>query len=397
MPYFVLLLDALFCYVITLQYYSTLIRPVPTDRSALRHAMQPSSDPRIPVTLLTGFLGSGKTTVLNHLVRQPELADALVIINEFGEMALDHLLVAHSTENIALEMSSGCLCCTIRGDLVQTLRDIPWRFSRNGQRQFRRVIIETTGLADPVPIIQTLTTHPQIAPRYQLDGIVVTLDLAAGGTTLDRHPEAIRQAAIADCLLLTKRDLVDAETHQTLLRRLQTINPAAPRYEVRQGVVSADTVTDLGVFSAEHKSPDVLRWLHAEAYPDPEVDHAHDHAPHHHDVNRHDDHIRAFCFTVDQPIPAESLSAWLDMLLSFSGANVLRIKGLLNIQGRTAPTVIQCVQHIVHPPVMLPSWPDEDRRSRLVFITRDIDRETIEASFRDFLDRPASPSSHGSP
>ena len=146
----------------------------------------------IPVTLLTGFLGSGKTTVLNHLVRQPELADALVIINEFGEMALDHLLVAHSTENLVMEMSSGCLCCTIRGDLVKTLRDITWRFSRGGQRQFRRVLIETTGLADPAPIIHTLMTHPQIAPKYRLDGIVTTVDMprACTRSTGTRRPSS---------------------------------------------------------------------------------------------------------------------------------------------------------------------------------------------------------------
>ncbi len=161
----------------------------------------------IPVTLLTGFLGSGKTTVLNHLVHQPELKDALVIINEFGEMALDHLLVAHSIENLALEMSSGCLCCTIRSDLAKTLRDITWRFARNGQRQFRRVLIETTGLADPAPILHTLMTDPAIVRSYRLDGIVATIDMASGADTLDQHAEAIKQAALADALLLTQSDL----------------------------------------------------------------------------------------------------------------------------------------------------------------------------------------------
>lgn len=341
----------------------------------------------IPVTLLTGFLGSGKTTVLNHLVRQPELADALVIINEFGEMALDHLLVAHSAENLVMEMSSGCLCCTIRGDLVKTLRDISWRFSRNGQRQFRRVLIETTGLADPAPIIHTLMTHPQIAPKYRLDGIVATVDLAAGMHTLDRHPEAVKQAAVADALLLTKADLATDGQRTALLRRLEGINPAAARWEVRNGEIAAQQVLDLGLFSPDDKTPDVARWLREETYAPPHG-HAHEHHGHdhghvhdHHDVNRHDDHIRAFCFHVEEPIPDEVLTAWLELLMSFVGSNILRVKGILNVEGNEYPIVVHGVQHIFHPPVPLPTWPSEDRRSRLVFITRDVDREVVERTF----------------
>lgn len=361
----------------------------------------------IPVTLLTGFLGSGKTTVLNHLVRKPELADALVIINEFGEMALDHLLVAHSTENLVMEMSSGCLCCTIRGDLVKTLRDITWRFSRGGQRQFRRVLIETTGLADPAPIIHTLMTHPQIAPKYRLDGIVTTVDMATGMHTLDRHPEAVKQAAVADALLLTKADLVSDEQRNTLLRRLVGINPAAPRWEVQGGDIAPQKVLNLGLFSADGKTPDVARWLREDAYA-PAHEHAHDHHVHdhghhghahveheshshhehghshahaHHDVNRHDDHIRAFCFHVDEPIPDEVLTNWLELLMSFVGSNILRVKGILNVDGEEQPIVVHGVQHIFHPPVPLPAWPSEDRRSRMVFITQDVDREVVERTF----------------
>ena len=216
----------------------------------------------IPVTLLTGFLGSGKTTVLNHLVCQPELADALVIINEFGEVALDHLLVAHSTENLAMEMSSGCLCCTIRGDLVKTLRDITWRFSRNGRRQFQRVLIETTGLADPAPIIHTLMNHPQIASKYRLDGIVATMDVATGMHVLDQHQEALKQAAVADVLLLTKADLAGEEQRVALLRRLEGINPAAPRWDVENGVIDRE---DNPLKHAPHPAHVLLaaEWPHA--------------------------------------------------------------------------------------------------------------------------------------
>lgn len=329
----------------------------------------------IPVTLLTGFLGSGKTTVLNHLVRQPELADALVIINEFGEMPLDHMLVAHSTENPVMEMSSGCLCCTIRSDLAQTLRDITWRFSRNGRRQFRRVLIETTGLADPAPIIHTLMTHPQVAKHYRLDGIVATVDLATGNATLDRHPEAVRQAAIADCLLLTKADMVDNDQRQTLLQRLDAINPAAPRHIIKRGEITASKVLDLGLFSTDGKTPDVKQWLHEAAYRE---DAQQDAAAHHHGTTHHDDHIQAFCFTVDEPVSEGSLDAWLELLLNLVGTNILRIKGILNIQGKDQPVVIHGVQHILYPPTMLPAWPDTDRRSRLVFITRDVSRHEIE-------------------
>jgi G3E family GTPase len=362
----------------------------------------------IPVTLLTGFLGSGKTTVLNRLVRQPEMADALVIINEFGETALDHMLVAHSTENLVMEMDSGCVCCSIRGDLVKTLRDITWRFSRDGRRQFRRVLIETTGLADPAPIIHTLMTHPNITSRYRLDGIVTAVDMAAGMHTLDRHREAVKQAVMADVLLLTKSDLVTDEQGDMLLRRLDDLNPAAPRRRVRDGEIEASNILDLGLFTATGKTADVARWLKEEAYAGtafvpvalpqarvrqsllakPQTTHPGMARPR--DVNRHDDHIRAFCFAIDDPIPAETLAAWLDILMSFVGSDILRVKGILNVEGHTLPVVIHGVQHVFHPPVTLPAWPSEDRRSRLVFITHDVGKDVIENTFHAFRQAPSN-------
>ncbi|KMZ13420.1 putative metal chaperone, involved in Zn homeostasis, GTPase [Candidatus Burkholderia humilis] len=355
---------------------------------------------RIPVTLLTGFLDSGKTTILNHLVQQPELADVLVIINEFGTIPLDHQLVAHSTDNVVMEMSSGCLCCTIRGDLITTLRDIHWRFSREGQRQFDRVLIETTGLADPAPIIHTLMTQAEVATRYRLDGIVTALDLATGSETLDLHAEAVRQVAMADVLLLTKGDLIKPRQRSALDHRLDSsINPAAPRLDVPNGVVAPDSLLNLGFFSTDGKTPDVKRWLREEAYADhqhatgAEHDDGHHHGEHHpshhhgrdtHDVNRHDDHIRAFCFSLKEPIPEVVLAAWLETLLRFAGSNILRVKGILNVEGHDRPYVIQGVQHIFHPPISLPAWPDDDHRSRVVFITRDVDRQAIEETFDAF-------------
>ena len=365
-----------------------------TPRDTLKSTSPATS--LIPVTLLTGFLGSGKTTVLNHLVTQSELADALVIINEFGEMALDHMMVAHSTENLVMEMSSGCVCCNIRGDLVKALEDITQLYSHNCQSKFRRVLIETTGLADPAPIIHTLMSHPRVARRYRLDGIVATLDLATGMHTLDQHSEAIKQAAMADALLLTKSDLATHDQRETLLNRLESINPSASRWEVHNGEIEVHKVLNLGLFSAERKTPDVARWLSEEAY---EAEHAHTHAHdhhdydhsdhsghshHHHDVNRHDDHIRAFCYTIEQAITRQTLADWLDLLTSFAGNQILRVKGILNVEGNAKPVVVHGVQHIFHPPASLPSWSSEDRRSRLVFITYGVSKDLIEKTFNAF-------------
>ena len=397
------------------------------------------TESRIPVTLLTGFLGSGKTTVLNHLVRQPAFARTLVIINEFGEVGLDHLLVSRVADDTVVEMSSGCLCCTVRGDLIAILKDATWRFARGGERQFDRVVIETTGLADPAPIIHTLMTVGLLARRYRLDGIVTTLDMTCGERTLDDQWEAMKQAAFADRLLLTKPDLAEAATISTLERRLLAINPAAQRIQVYNGVVAPAVVLGLGLFNPAEKIPDVARWLNAEAYPgargqgplpsaarqnrgdDAGHDHAHrhghdhghddshdpDHGPdlghgdadpvgdgdpahadhaHDHDPNRHDERIRAFCLVIDAPLDDSMLDDWLDLLLSMSGPNMLRIKGILNLRGRVAPVVIHGVQHIFYPPVELPAWPDDDRRSKIVFITRDIARQTIEKTLRAFIE-----------
>lgn len=398
-----------------------------------------SAGDQIPVTLLTGFLGSGKTTTLNHLMRQPAFADVMVIINEFGEVALDHLLIGERTENLVMEMSSGCLCCNIRGDLVKTLSDLSWRFSRNGERQFNRVVIETTGVADPAPIVQSLMADPAVASKYRLDGLVATVDLATGMGTLNEFTEATRQVAMADTLLLTKRDLVTDEQRDLLLRRIEEINPAAERVEVQDGQVAPEQVLDLGLVSSDGKLADVAAWLREEAYPgsaahDPEGhkafrghDHcgheAHDHGhgahgqsghaddqdggqdgdqdgdkdgdqdigihhDHAHDVNRHDEHIRAFCFTIDDPIPEDVVGPWLEVMMGFVGADILRVKGILNVAGHEQPVAVHGVQHILHPPATLSAWPSEDQRSRLVFITRDIGPEEIEETFQAFSQPP---------
>lgn len=355
--------------------------------------MSASREPaQIPVTLLTGFLGSGKTTLLNQLVRQPALADALVIVNEFGEMALDHLLMVHTREQTVMELGGGCLCCNVRTDLVETLRDAHWRFAREGRRQFRRVVIETTGLADPVPIVHTLLGHPDVADRYVLDGVVATIDLATAAASLDRHEEAVRQAAIADVLLLTKDDLVDDAAREALERRLRRLNPAAPRHRVRHGQVPAEALLNLGLFSVEGKQPDVAAWLNEEAYlPLPaapafafQLGMRQLEAQAAQDINRHDDHVRAFCFRIDEPIDENVLGLWLDTLVGILGPALLRLKGIVNVKGRSQPLAVHAVQQLFHPAQALPAWPDEDRGSRLVFITRDVGPALIGETFGAF-------------
>ncbi len=367
--------------------------------------MTAETTPLIPISLLTGFLGSGKTTLLNYLVAQPELKDTLVIINEFGEIGLDHLLVAHSQEDVVVEMSSGCLCCTIRGDLKKTLKDITWRFAEGGKRKFDRVIIETTGLASPIPILHTLMTDSFIASKYRLDGVIVTIDAVNGAHTLDQHLEAVQQAAVADRLLLTKSDLADAAQLQALQARLRQINPAAKQILSQQGQVAPQQLLEAGLFDSAGKNADVARWLSEEAYG---TDHGHDHHAHHdhnhghhkhddhqhhdshaHDINRHDDHIRAFCFSFDQPIEPHLFDEWLSLLVGFKGPNILRIKGIINLAGEDKPVVIHGVQHIFHPTVTLPAWPSEDHRTRIVFITKDVERATIERSFTAFMQAQA--------
>lgn len=344
--------------------------------------MMPATETRVPVTVLTGFLGSGKTTVLNHLLRQPALGRTLVLINEFGEIGLDHDLVAHSTEDFVVEMSSGCLCCTIRGDLEKTLREAPGRFARVGETWFDRVVVETTGLADPAPILHTLMTAPALLRTYRLEGVVTTIDAANGGNTLDAQVEAVKQAAVADRLLITKPDLTHFDVLCQLQDRLRRLNPAAPQFVTENGDVDPQTVFAAGVYDPFTKSPDVRSWLDGEADAH-HNGHDHDHH-HHHDVNRHDDRISAHCVTYDGPIDPRGFETWLQMLLTIRGNDLLRVKGIVNLAGFDGPAVIHAVQHVLHPPALLDEWPSADRRTRLVFITRDIPKSMLEETLDAF-------------
>ena len=351
------------------------------------------SSRRLPVSVLTGFLGSGKTTVLNYLIQQPALSRTLVLINEFGEIGLDHDLVTHSKDDVVIEMSSGCLCCTIRGDLAKTLREAPGRFARGGELWFDRVVIETTGLADPAPILHTLMTDPAVARRYRLDGVIATVDAVNGSDTLDRQIESVKQAAVADRLLLTKADLADLDVLRRLQESLRVLNPAAPQVIAENGTVDPTLLFDAGLYDPKTKSPDVQNWLKAEAYGEPDGHGdgtaGHDHTHQRNDVNRHDAHIKALCLTIDEPIRGDAFDSWLEVLLLFRGADFLRVKGIINVAELDGPIVIHCVQHIFHPPVTLKEWPSEDRRSRIVFITHDIDESILRDTLRMFPDATA--------
>ena len=332
---------------------------------------RPSSPPEpIPLTVLTGFLGAGKTTILNRMLRDPALADTVVIVNEFGEIGLDHLLVETVEDGMVL-LAAGCICCTVRGDLVARLEDLLRRRDNGRMAPFRRVVVETTGLADPVPVLAAVLYHPYLSRRFAVGGVVTAVDAVNGASTLDRHAEAVRQVAVADRLIVTKGDLPEAaDGIGALEARLRALNPAAPVRRVVAGEVAAADILSDDPFGLAGKSEDAAGWLGAER-------HAHDHASGHHrhahDVNRHDERIQAVALTADRPIPESALDMFLGLTRDSFGPRILRLKGILDLAGSPGrPVVIQGVQHVVHVPAMLPAWPDGDRRSRVVMIVEDV-------------------------
>jgi G3E family GTPase len=332
---------------------------------------------KLPVTLITGFLGSGKTTLISRLLKHPDMNRVAVVINEIGEVGIDNDLVTMSSENVSL-LANGCLCCTVRTDLQETLREL-FGQRRAGQiADFDRVIIETTGLADPAPVIQTLASDTMLGAHYRLDGVVTLVDAVNGAYQLVHQPESEKQAAVADLLVITKEDLADPATVDPLVASLKAINAYAAVRHTRMGEIDPSELTGLGLSSAR-AGPAALRFLGTlfdeEAGSREGGAYLGDRVP-----GRHDTAVRTLALRFDTPFTWDVFAAAMDMLIGMRGVDLLRVKGIVNVEG--APVVVQAVQHIMHPPVTLDRWPSEDTQSRLVFITRNIEEAAIRGLFQ---------------
>ena len=341
---------------------------------------------RTPVAVITGFLGSGKTTVLNWLIKQPEMGRTAVIVNEFGEIGIDNDLIEKSDESTIL-LGSGCLCCTVRGDLVETLRDLSLRRASGEIPPFERVVIETTGLAEPGAVLHALMSLP-VAARYRLDTVLTTVDAVHALGTLDAHPDAVRQVAVADRVLLTKRDLVAPEQSKHVAERLLSISPSLQIIETLHGEVDVEAVLNSRMYDVATKPADVADWIgNLEASELQEAEN-NQHDLHHHHAHDHFENagITAHAFTFLEPLTWEMTTAWLDTLAAKHGERILRMKAIVDIADNEKAVVLHGVQHLFHPPTQIDGFPEGKRRSRFIFITQGLDRSTIEA----FLDQAKS-------
>ncbi len=358
---------------------------------------------KIPVTILTGFLGAGKSTLLNRILKDPAMKDAAVIINEFGDVGIDHLLVESSGDSI-IELSDGCLCCTVRGELVDTLANLMDAVQTGRVKLVKRVVIETTGVADPAPVMQAIMGNPVIAQNFELDGVVTVVDAVNGLQTLDNHEEARKQAAVADRLIVSKQSIAGGT--DALMARLHGLNPRAAIMNADSDEAGSARIFVNGLYDPGTKIADVRRWLHDEDEHEHEGhhhhDHGHDHGHHHHhhdhghehqdphDVNRHDASIRSFSIIEEKAIDPMALEMFIDLLRSAHGEKLLRMKAIIATSDRPErPLVLHGVQSIFHPPVRLPAWPDpEDRRTRMVLITKDLPEAFVKDLFDAFVGKP---------
>jgi G3E family GTPase len=352
--------------------------------------------PHTPVTILTGFLGSGKTTLLNRAMRDPAMAKTAVVINEFGEVPLDHVLAAQSDDTIMV-LENGCLCCTVFGDLVTTLNNLYHRREDGDIPRFDHVVIETSGLADPSPLVQAFLSDPTLAGLYRIAAVIATVDAVNGPHTLDEHVESVRQVALADQIFITKLDLLDPAKakadEEALTARLRRLNPAAKISGIDARSADLGPILRSDALAPGGETGNVRAWLNAAAY-EQRDEHAHAHSHDHDDAHDHhhlhDRDIASFCFTRDQPIPREALRLLLDALQQNLGPNLLRVKGLINVaEDPDRPAVIQGAQHLLHNLTFLERWPDADHRSRIVFITQGFDRAEVEDMI-GLLDRVAT-------
>jgi G3E family GTPase len=324
-----------------------------------------------PVNIITGFLGSGKTTLLQRLLRSPDLSEVAVLVNEFGEVGLDHHLLQNVAESTLL-LENGCLCCALRGDLQKALRDLLSRRTRKEIPHFRRVVIETSGLADPAPIAYTLLSEAILRHHFRLSGIITTVDAVNGATQLDRFVESVKQASMADRLVVTKTDLADEPSLAALRKRLRSLNISAQILESSEIGGDVHRLLTDDIYDAAGKFREAGHWVAEEVG---------EHASHTHTAD-----VQSFAAVFDRPLDWTAFGVWASMLLHRHGADGLRLKGLLNVAGVPTPVLINGVQHIVHPPSHLEEWPDADRRSRLIFIVRGLQRARIERSLAVFND-----------
>ncbi len=330
----------------------------------------------IPVNIVTGFLGSGKTTLLQRLLASPELANTAVLVNELGDIGLDHLLLRHVDETTVV-LPSGCVCCAIRDDLTAAIRDLYSQREQGTIPRFDRLAIETTGLADPAPIIFTLMAEPVLRHHFRVGHVVTTVDAVNGAMHLAQHPESVKQVAVADRIVLTKTDLAGRAPAEALRTACRRYNPVAPIFEPAVDPIGPDELFTDDLADPSGPGQDARRWLGAAAAataPETAVGH----------VSPHDRDIYAFSVTVDRALDWTAFGIWLTMLLHAHGEDVLRVKGMLQVVGVPAPVVIHGVQHLVHPPVHLDAWPTADRGTRLVFIVRKLSRQVIERSLAAF-------------
>ncbi|MFD1746474.1 CobW family GTP-binding protein [Rhizobium helianthi] len=371
----------------------------------------PTMSDRIPVSILTGFLGAGKSTLLNRILKDPAAHDTAVIINEFGEVGIDNFLVETSGDTL-LELSNGCLCCTVRGELVETLASLVDQIQTRRMKPIRRVVIETTGLADPAPVMQAVMGNPVIAQSFSLDGVVTVVDAVHGLSTISRHPEALKQVAVADRLVLSKQSLTEASDVQQLVQRLRSLNPRADIVDGDSHVAAGIGLLVNGLYDPDSKAPEVARWLREEGqdhhhhdsdhdhhghdthhhHQHEHDDHAHHHAPHahHHDVTRHGADIRSFSILHDQPIDPMAVEMFVDLLRSAHGEKLLRMKAIVQLSDNPErPLVLHGVQSIFHQPERLPRWPEgSDRRTRMVLITQGLPEEFVRDLFGAFTGQP---------
>jgi G3E family GTPase len=345
------------------------------------------------VTVLTGFLGSGKTTLLNRALGDPAMARTAVVINEFGEIGLDHALATASDDTIMV-LENGCLCCTVFGDLVGALNRLYHAREHGEIAPFDHLVIETSGLADPTPVLQAFLSEPTLEGLYRVGSVVTTIDAVNGPGTLDEHPESVRQAALADHILITKLDLLEpglaAQREAELVQRLRKLNPAAEILRIDDPSLDPIGLLRRSGFDPAKGGEAVRAWLNADAYADCAEDHDHDHHHHHHDHHPHDETIASFCLVREEPTTRQALQLLLAALEKNLGPNLLRVKGLVNvIEEPDQPAVIQGAQHLLHNLTWLTSWPDADRRTRIVFITQGMPRADLEEMVA-LLDRVAN-------